>query len=131
MSGTTGGFTPSVIIRARALTLGVCSLLYVVSAPASAGAVKLTIPRATEKAGIFAESTCNQDDNCVRSGVLNCNRKGNLVVHCRIFDERHTDAQGNYKCNREIRMVMDADTHRAPVNGLGRWHCPGGGRAPG
>jgi hypothetical protein len=96
------------------------------SVSALAGPVKLTIPRATEKAGIFAESTCKRDGSCVRSGVLNCDRKGNLVVHCRIFDERHTDAQGNYRCNREIRMVMDPKTHRAPVNGLGRWHCPSG-----
>ena len=61
---------------------------------------------------------------------MNCDRKGNLVVHCRIFDERHTDAQGSYKCNREIRMVMNPDNHRVPVNGLGRWHCGGGGGAP-
>ena len=27
-------------------------------------------------------------------------------------------------------MVMDPKTHRAPVNGLGRWHCGGGGSAP-
>jgi hypothetical protein len=109
---------------------GVCALLYLAAVPASAGQLKLTIPRATEKAGVFAESTCNRDDSCVRSGVLNCNRKGRLVVHCRIFDERHTDAQGRYKCNREIRMVMDPDTHRVPVNGLGRWHCGSKGEAP-
>jgi hypothetical protein len=27
-------------------------------------------------------------------------------------------------------MVMDAKTHRVPVNGLGRWQCSGGGSAP-
>jgi len=125
MQRTTGGLTASVVAGALALTLGVCVLLYL-SVSALAGPVKLTIPRATEKAGIFAKSTCQRDDSCVKSGVLNCDRKGNLVVHCRIYDERHTDAQGNYRCSREIRMVMDPKTHRAPVNGLGRWHCPSG-----
>ena len=96
---------------------------------ASAGEAKLTIPRATARAGGFAESTCKRDESCVRSGVLSCNRKGDLVVHCQIFDERHTDAQGNYRCNREIRIVMDRKTLRAPVNGLGRWQC-GGGATP-
>jgi hypothetical protein len=108
----------------------VCALLCLAAGPAAAAQVKLTIPRATEKAGVFAESTCKQDESCVRSGVLNCDRKGRLVVHCRIFDERHTDAQGRYRCNREIRMVMDPDTSRVPVNGLGRWHCSGNGGAP-
>jgi hypothetical protein len=121
-----GGFSPSVAAGALALALAVCVVLYLCAA-ALAGPVKLTISRATERAGVFAASTCKRDDSCVGSGVLNCNRKGNLVVHCRIFDERQTDAQGNYRCNREIRMVMDPKTRRAPVNGLGRWHCPSGG----
>ncbi len=112
-----------------AATLGVGAFLYLLAGPASANDDKLTIPRASEKAEGFAKRTCDRDESCVRSGVLNCNRKGRRVVHCRIFDERHTDAQGNYKCNREIRMVMDPDTHRVPVNGLGRWHC-GGGSTP-
>src|SRR5262245_9544660 len=120
----------SSVIRVLLLAVGVCSLLVVLAGPASGDPPKLTIPRASEKAADFADRTCKRDDSCVDSGVLNCHRKGNLVVHCRIFDERHTDAQGNYRCNREIRMVMDADTHRTPVNGLGRWHCGGGGGAP-
>ncbi len=115
---------------ALAAALGVSAFLCLLAGPASAGQVKLTIPKATEKAGQFADRTCKQDVSCVRSGVMNCDRKGNLVVHCRIFDERHTDAQGNYLCNREIRMVMNAANHRVPVNGLGKWHCGGGGRAP-
>ena len=123
MPRTTGGVTPSVVAGALALVLGIGVVLYL-AATALGGPVKLTIPRASERAGIFARSTCKRDVSCVGSGVLNCNRKGNLVVHCRIFDERHTDAQGNYRCNREIRMVMDPKTRRAPVNGLGRWHCP-------
>jgi hypothetical protein len=130
MSGATGRSTPSGVARALALAVGALGLMYV-AGPAAAGEVKLTIPRATERAGVFAESTCKQDASCVRSGVLNCDRKGDLVVHCRIFDERQTDAQGKYRCNREIRMVMDPETRRAPVNGLGRWHCGGGKAAPG
>src|SRR5262245_44423474 len=126
MSGTTGGLTRRGFPRLLILALAVFALLGVIAAAASAGETKLTIARATEKAGVFAESTCKRDESCVHSGVLNCDRKGNLVVHCRIFDERHTDVQGKYRCNREIRMVMDPKTHRAPVNGLGRWHCPGG-----
>jgi hypothetical protein len=116
---------------ALAAALGVSAFVSLLGGPASASQVKLTIPKATEKAGLFADRTCEQDVSCVRSGVMNCDRKGNLVVHCRIFDERHTEVQGKYKCNREIRMVMDADTHRVPVNGLGKWHCGGGGSAPG
>jgi len=122
MPGRTGRLKP-------AFALGVCGLLCV-AGYAAAGEIKLTIPRASERAAVFAESTCERDRSCVRSGVLNCNRKGMLVVHCRIFDERHTDAQGNYRCNREIRMVMDPKTRRAPVNGLGRWHCGGGEIGP-
>ena len=110
--------------------LGVFALLSLLAGPASAGEVKLTIPKASEKASFFADRTCKQDVSCVRSGVMNCDRKGDLVVHCRIFDERHTDAQGNYRCNREIRMVMNPDNHRVPVTGLGRWSCRGGGGAP-
>jgi hypothetical protein len=115
---------------ALATLLGVSTLLYALAGPATANGDKLTIHRATEKAKDFAKRTCNNDEKCVRSGVLNCRRKGMRVVHCWIFDERHTDVQGNYRCNREIRIVMDPDTHRAPVNGLGRWQCGGGGSAP-
>ncbi len=120
----------STVARALALALGLCGLLCAFAGPAAAGEAKLTIPRATARAGNFAESTCKQDESCVRSGVLSCDRKGDLVVHCRIFDERQTDAQGKYRCNREIRIVMDRQTLKAPVNGLGRWRCGGGGASP-
>jgi hypothetical protein len=130
MSRTTGGLRVRGFPRSAAVTLGVCALLGVLAAAALATEAKLTIGRASEKAGVFAESTCKRDDSCVRSGVLNCDRRGDLVVHCRIFDERRTEVQGKYRCSREIRMVMDPVTHRTPVNGLGRWSCPGGG-APG
>lgn len=117
-------------LGALALALCLCGLLCAGAGLASTGGAKLTIPRATERAANFAESTCRQDESCVRSGVLNCATKGDLVANCRIFDERHTDAQGNYRCNREIRIVMDRKTLRAPVNGLGRWRCGGGRAAP-
>jgi hypothetical protein len=118
---------PVGVICALAAPLGVFAFLYLLAGPASAANDKLTIPRATAKAEDFAERTCSHDGSCVDSGVLNCNRKGKRVVHCRIFDDRHTDVQGKYRCHREIRMVMDPDTHRVPVNGLGHWHCGGGG----
>jgi hypothetical protein len=130
MSGATGRSKRSGAVRTAALALTALGLLGM-AGPALAGDVKLTITRASERAEMFAESTCKQDANCVGSGVLNCHRKGRLVVHCRIFDDRRTDAQGSYRCNREIRMVMDPDTRRAPVNGLGRWHCGAGRAAPG
>ena len=131
MPAATARFARSGLPRALALGLSLCGLLCAAAWAGSAGEVRLSIPRATERAGVFAESTCKRDQSCVGSGVLNCDRKGALVVHCRIFDERQTDAQGSYRCNREIRMVMDRKTRRAPVNGLGRWHCGGGGAAPG
>jgi hypothetical protein len=45
------------------------------------------------------------------------------VVLCRIFDERETRRQGQYRCNRLIRVTLDPETGRMPVTGLGRWHC--------
>ena len=104
-----------------AFTALACSLL--APATGAAPATKLTIPDAREKAGVFAERTCDRDKSCVNYGVLNCRREGPLIVHCRIFDERRTEVQGLYRCNREIRMVMNRNTHRIPVTGLGRWHC--------
>ena len=102
--------------RPIAAVLGVFALLLLLAGPASVSGL------------VFAASRFQTPT--VRSGVMNCDRKGDLVVHCRIFDERHTDAQGNYRCNREIRMVMNPDNHRVPVTGLGRWSCRGGGGAP-
>ena len=59
----------------------------------------------------------------VRYGVLNCNRQSLHVVFCRIFDERSTESQGKYECNRLIRVALDPNTFRVVVTGLGPWHC--------
>jgi hypothetical protein len=83
----------------------------------------LTIPLAAQKAERFAERTCDHDRHCIRHGVLNCHRQSPNVVLCRIFDERSTRVQGRYECNRLIRFVHDPETGRAPITGLGHWHC--------
>ena len=92
-------------------------------APLASAAATLTIPAAREKSAQFAERTCAQDQSCIRNGVLNCRRDAPRVAFCRIFLQRHTQAQGRYTCNRLIRLSMDPKTHRIPVTGLGRWHC--------
>jgi hypothetical protein len=122
MSDHRGEWAPRSPIHGFIAVLAVFAFLTVIATAASA-ADKLTIATAREKAAAFAERTCKRDESCVRSGVLNCRREAQRVVHCRIFDDRDTEAQGNYRCNREIRMVMNPDTHRVPVTGLGRWHC--------
>jgi hypothetical protein len=110
--------------RAAVAAFAVLAALSLLAPAAGAApATKLTIPDAREKAAVFAERTCDRDQSCVRHGVLNCRREAPLVVHCRIFDERSTEVQGIYRCNREIRMVQNRRTHRIPVTGLGRWHC--------
>jgi hypothetical protein len=91
--------------------------------PVAGAATTLSIPAAREKAAQFAESTCAQDQSCIRNGVLNCRRDTPHVAFCRIFLQRHTKAQGRYTCNRLIRLSMDPKTHRIPVTGLGHWHC--------
>lgn len=98
-----------------------CAVLAVLVLPAAA-AVKLPVAVAAEKSFIFAKHTCAHDGNCVRYGVLNCNRQSLHVVLCRIFDERSTEAQGKYECNRLIRVALDPN-FRVVVTGLGPWHC--------
>jgi len=100
-------------------TLAVLAL----STQVAGAAATLSIPAAREKAASFAKSTCAQDQSCIRNGVLNCRRDSPHVAFCRIFLQRHTEAQGRYTCNRLIRLSMDPKTHRIPVTGLGRWHC--------
>lgn len=87
------------------------------------GASSLTMESASQRSHEFARSTCDQDENCVGFGVLNCNRQRNRVVLCRIYDDRRTEAQGRYRCDRLIRLALDPRTGRTPVTGLGRWHC--------
>lgn len=81
------------------------------------------MPVAAERAARFAGSTCEHDPHCVGDGVANCRRQAPRVVLCRIFVERKTQVQGNYRCHRLVRMALDPATRRKPVTGLGRWHC--------
>ncbi len=99
-----------------------CAALTVLALPASA-AVKLPVELAAEKSFVFAKHTCAHDRNCVRYGVLNCNRQSLHVVLCRIFDERSTDAQGKYECNRLVRVALNPSSYRIQVTGQGPWHC--------
>jgi len=99
-----------------------CAVLAALALPAAA-AVKLPVELAAEKSFVFAKHTCAHDGNCVRYGVLNCNRQSLHVVLCRIFDERSTEASGKYECNRLIRVALDPNTYRVQVTGLGPWHC--------
>jgi hypothetical protein len=92
--------------------------------PGSAAAgLRLSIDAGAERSARFADRTCARDPNCVRHGVLNCRRQSRRVVLCRIFGERRTRTQGRYVCSRLIRVALDPATGRAPVTGLGRWHC--------
>jgi hypothetical protein len=110
------------IKRMLGSVLALGAVLAALALPATA-AVKLPIEVAAEKSFTFAKHTCAHDKNCIRYGVLNCRRQSLHVVLCRIFDERRTDAQGKYECNRLIRVALDLRTYRIPVTGLGPWHC--------
>jgi hypothetical protein len=114
-----GTRVPAAIATALLSLLAALALL----APTASADHRLTIAEARKKAAGFAGRTCKRDEACVGSGVLNCRREARRVVHCRIYDDRVTEAQGSYRCNREIRMVQNPVTHRIPVTGLGRWHC--------
>ncbi|MDX6603921.1 MAG: hypothetical protein QOF23_430 [Solirubrobacterales bacterium] len=109
---------------ARRLGLGIASLaaLSVLALPAVA-ADDLSISAAAGKSAVFAEHTCAHDKLCVDHGVSNCYRQDPRVVFCRIVIQRHTEAQGKYRCSRLIRLGFIPKTHRVPVTGLGRWHC--------
>jgi hypothetical protein len=108
-------------IRPLAATLAACAALGALAGPAAA--LKLQIERASDRSLDFAERTCKRDRHCFRSGVLNCKRQSPQVVLCRIFDERRTQVQGRYRCERLIRLTLDPRSRRLPVTGLGRWHC--------
>jgi hypothetical protein len=86
---------------------------------------ELTLPvgAAAERSADFAKRICARDEHCVRHGVMNCRRQSARVVLCRIFDERDTQIQGRYRCNRQVRVSLDPKTRRRPITGLGGWHC--------
>jgi hypothetical protein len=108
--------------RLLGAALAVVALIALAALPAAA-ALRLSIPTAEERSLAFAKSTCERDVRCIRYGVMNCRRGSLRVVFCRIFDERHTELQGRYRCHRLIRLGFDPRTRRKPVTGLGRWHC--------
>jgi hypothetical protein len=108
--------------RLHGVGLALGALLAGLAQPAAA-LLKLSIPDASERSLTFARNTCDRDKHCVRYGVKNCRRGAPRVVLCRIFDERHTDVQGRYRCHRLIRLGLDPRTRRIPVTGIGRWHC--------
>jgi hypothetical protein len=110
-----------IAFRSLGVALSLCALALL---PAAASAsLKLPIERAAERSARFAERTCSRDRHCVRHGVLNCRRQSRRVILCRIVDERETQEQGRYRCNRLIRVALDPASGRLPVTGLGRWHC--------
>ena len=108
-------------LRSLGTALALCVALGALAAPAAA--LKLEVERAAARSLDFAERTCTRDHQCIRSGVLSCRRQARKVVLCRIFDERRTDVQGRYRCERVIRLTLNPHTRRVPVTGLGRWHC--------
>jgi hypothetical protein len=108
--------------RSVVFALALAAALAVPPGSALAGP-KLSIDAAADRSERFAERICDRDRNCVRHGVLNCRRQSRRVALCRIFDERHTRAQGRYRCSRLIRVALDPASGRIPVTGLGRWQC--------
>lgn len=114
-----------VVSRSLGIALGLCALLILLSASAAwaVAGPALEIDRAAERSERFAKKTCAHDPGCVRHEVLNCRRQSRRVVLCRILDERKTEVQGRYECNRLIRIGLDPQTGRLPITGLGRWHC--------
>lgn len=104
------------------IALALCAVLGALAAPAM-GELTLTVGDAAERSADFAERICARDAHCVRHGVMNCRRQSARVVLCRIFDERDTQIQGRYLCNRQVRVSLDPKTRRRPITGLGGWHC--------
>ncbi|MGE5407690.1 MAG: hypothetical protein ACM3NV_03665 [Syntrophothermus sp.] len=108
--------------RLRAAALVATASLAIAVPPAAAGST-LSVRDARERASEFAASTCDHDQSCVDSGVLNCRRQGRNIVFCRIFDRRDTEVQGRFVCNRLVRLARRPPSRRVQVTGLGRWHC--------
>jgi hypothetical protein len=98
------------------------ALLLLSAAPASAGE-KLSIPAARERAAAFAENTCSHDESCHNAGVQNSRRQGKRGVHCRIFDHRKTELQGNFVCTRLVRLALQPPSPKVSVTGVSDWTC--------
>jgi hypothetical protein len=99
-----------------------CMLLGTAAMPAVA-AVKLPVQTAANKAFVFAKHTCSHDFHCVRYGIRNCNRQSLHVVLCRMYVDRKTNAQGNYTCQKLVRVAVDPFDYRVVVTGNGNWAC--------
>jgi hypothetical protein len=102
--------------------LAIGAVLALGAQPALAAAT-LSISRAHDRAERFAENTCRHDKSCTRSGVLACRRHAPRVVLCRIFDRRETEAQGNFRCTRIVRLSLDPRRNRVRVTGVSNWQC--------
>ena len=113
---------PVVAFRRLVVALVLCAAMAALAAPAVAE-LTLTVPNANERSADFAERICARDELCVRHGVMNCRRQSARVILCRIFDERDTQIQGRYQCNRQVRVSLDPKTRRRPITGIGDWHC--------
>jgi hypothetical protein len=108
--------------RLISLALATFAVLGVLALPAVA-AVKLPIQTAADKSFIFAKHTCAHDSQCVKYGVTNCRRISLHVVFCRIFDERSTEAQGRYDCQKLVRVALNPINFAVQVTGQGDWQC--------
>jgi hypothetical protein len=108
--------------RSAAIAVATGALLVALAAPAAA-MLTLPVEIAAQRSADFAARVCAHDEHCVRHGVMSCRRQSPRVVLCRIFDERDTQIQGRYACNRQVRVSLDPKTLRRPITGLGRWHC--------
>jgi hypothetical protein len=86
-------------------------------------AIKLPVKTAAAKSFIYAKHSCAHDFHCVRYGVRNCARQSLHVVLCRIYLDRSTPAQGNYTCQKLVRIAVDPITYRVLVTGNGPYDC--------
>ncbi len=98
-------------------------LLLATAAMPAVAAVKLPVKLAGDKAFIFAKNTCAHDVNCVKYGITNCNRQSLHVILCRMYVERSTAAQGDYDCQKLVRVVLDPITYKIVVTGTSNWAC--------
>src|SRR5260221_13098417 len=75
-------------------TFALCAIVAALALPASA-AVKLPVELAAEKSFVFAKHTCAHDGNCIRYGVLNCNRQSLHVVPRLFLHNRGPEPRGS------------------------------------
>jgi hypothetical protein len=102
--------------------LATFALLAAVAMPAVA-AVELPAKTAADKAFIYAKHTCAHDVHCVKYGITNCRRISLHVVFCRMYVERSTAAQGQYNCQKLVRVALDPITYKILVTGTSDWSC--------